>query len=93
MAFDHYIRSGQKLLRCGYTTGTCAALAAQGAAKLLLTGRAPEALELMTPKGLPVRVAPLWCRMEDDAALCAVKRTAVTTWTSPMAWPSWPRSG
>lgn len=74
MAFDHYIRSGQKLLRCGYTTGTCAALAAQGAAKLLLTGRAPEALELMTPKGLPVRVAPLWCRMEDDAAMCAVEK-------------------
>ncbi len=32
--FEHYIRSGQKLLRCGYTTGTCAALGAAGAARL-----------------------------------------------------------
>ena len=35
--FEHYIRSGQKLLRCGYTTGTCAALGAAGAARLLFT--------------------------------------------------------
>ena len=36
MALEYYIRSGQKKLRCGYTTGTCAALASAGAARLLL---------------------------------------------------------
>ena len=51
MAFEHYIRSGQKMLRCGYTTGTCAALAAAGAARLLLTGQRPALLCLRTPKG------------------------------------------
>ena len=54
--FSHYIRSGQALLRCGYTTGTCAALAAAGAARLLLSGQAPESVSLTTPKGLVVTV-------------------------------------
>lgn len=58
MAFEHYIQSGGKRLRCGYTTGTCAALAAAGATRLLLTGAAPESVRLMTPKGIEV-VAPL----------------------------------
>ena len=53
--FEHYVRSGQKLLRCGYTTGTCAALGAAGAARLLLTGHTPETVALRTPKGIVVR--------------------------------------
>ena len=77
MAFEHYIRSGQKLLRCGYTTGACAALAAQGAAALLLSGQALRTLELETPKGLTVEVTPVFCRMEDKkTAVCAVEKDA-----------------
>ena len=77
MAFEHYIRSGQKQLRCGYTTGTCAALAAQGAAALLLSGQAPRTLELETPKGLTVEVTPVFCRMADEnTAVCAVEKDA-----------------
>lgn len=76
MTFDHTIRSGQRWLRCGYTTGTCAALAAQGAALLLLEGKPPKTVELTTPKGWPVQVIPLFCRMEGPAAVCAVKKDA-----------------
>ncbi len=56
--FPYYVRSGRSMLRCGYTTGTCAALAAAGAARLLLTGAAPRAVSLTTPKGIEVE-APL----------------------------------
>ena len=76
MGFEHYVRSGTRQLRRGYTTGTCAALAAAGAAELLLTGKAPETLSLLTPGGLRVEVRPVECRLEGAAAVCAVRKDA-----------------
>ena len=76
VSFEHYVRSGTRLLRCGCTTGTCAALAASGAVQLLLTGKAPDVLSLMTPKGWPVELEPELCRLEGDTALCAVRKDA-----------------
>lgn len=49
---EEYVCVGPKKLRCGYTTGTCAAAAARGAAERLLSGSWPEAVELRTPAGL-----------------------------------------
>ena len=74
MSFDHYIQSGGRRLRCGYTTGTCAALAAQAAARLLLTGRAPERVSLRTPKGWVVDVPVEDPRMEGGTAFCSVTK-------------------
>ena len=76
MSLDYTIRSGTRLLRCGYTTGTCAALAAAGAAQLLLSGKTPARLALVTPKGLRVEVEPEDCRLTDDEARCAVRKDA-----------------
>ena len=76
MSFDHTVRSGQRLLRCGYTTGTCAALAAQGATRLLLTGKAPDVLTLCTPKGWEVTVQPEFCRLQRETAVCSVIKDA-----------------
>lgn len=74
--FSHYVRSGQKLLRCGYTTGTCAALAATGAARLLLSGEVPETISLLTPKGLKVIVPLAEANLLDGGrtARCAVEK-------------------
>ena len=76
MSFEHYIRSGNKRLRCGYTTGSCAALAAAGAAELLLSGEIPRSLTLQTPGGIRIETEPVFCRMEGEKALCAVKKDA-----------------
>lgn len=76
MAFDHRIRCGQRELRCGYTTGTCAALAAAGAVQLLLSGKAPGSLSLQTPKGWPVEAEPLCLQAGPGWAQCAVQKDA-----------------
>ena len=72
MALDYYIRSGQKQLRCGYTTGTCVALAAAGATSFLLSGKKPETLSLMTPKGIPVETIPAFLLLKEGTAVCGV---------------------
>ena len=68
MALNEYVQSGGKYLRCGYTTGTCAALAASAAMELLLTGRPPENVALVTPKGIRVEVIPELCEYADRTA-------------------------
>lgn len=76
MAFEHYLSKGTQKLRMGFTTGTCAALAAKAAAEMLLSGHRVEAAELMTPKGLPVRVPVLETALQAGEARCAVRKDA-----------------
>ncbi len=76
MPLEYYVSSGGKKLRCGYTTGTCAALAAAGAARLLLTGRAPETVTLVTPKGWRVEVPVCEASIRSGTAVCAVRKDA-----------------
>lgn len=70
------VQQGGRELRRGWTTGSCAAAAAQAAATLLLTGKAPAVVALRTPAGLvfdlPVE-QPHW---QDGAAVCAVRKDA-----------------
>ena len=64
------VAQGGKLLEGGVT----AALAAAGAARLLLTGAVPESISLRTPKGIVVEVAPLFCRRTAAGAECAIEK-------------------
>lgn len=69
---EEYIVKEGRRLRLGYTTGSCAAAAAKAAALLLLTGRAPEAVGLLTPKGIRLELAVAEKRSGEGWAECAV---------------------
>ena len=73
---DTFVYKDHKKLRCGYTTGTCAAIAAQGAVRFLLTGSWKETEEIMTPKGIPVCVSLEEKTSGDSWAECAVRKDA-----------------
>ncbi len=70
----HYALVDGKKLRYGYTTGTCAAAAAKAAVLYLLTGRAPTAVRIHTPKGIDLTLPLEEAVREGDAARCAVRK-------------------
>ena len=63
-----------KLLRYGYTTGSCAAGAAKAAARILLTGQQVEKVSLMTPKGVLLQLPVDTIAVSDQAVTCAVRK-------------------
>ena len=73
-SFEYYILADGKKLRCGYTTGTCAALAAKGAAEKLLLGAWPDDVTLITPKGISVTVELEKTEADGTEASCGVRK-------------------
>lgn len=74
MKLESYVVKDHKRMRRGYTTGSCAAGAAKGAAILALSGQAPSAVELDTPGGIPLVLEILSPRLEEGEACCAVQK-------------------
>ena len=71
---DEYVIKQNKKLRCGYTTGSCAAAAAKAAALMLLCGEQVEKVELMTPKGILLKLPVRDASYGKDYACCAVEK-------------------
>ena len=76
MGFDRYVLSGGKRLRCGFTTGSCAAAAAKAAAIALLAGEAPARVEIGTPEGVRLDLPVESCVLGQGFARCAVRKDA-----------------
>lgn len=71
-----YVMKDGKLLRCGYTTGSCAAGAAKAAVELLLTGTAPETVSVRIPKGIELCLDIEEPQSGEGWASCAVRKYA-----------------
>ena len=71
---EEYIYHGTKKLRCGYTTGSCAAAAAKAAAKMLISGELVNKISLDTPKGIILTLDVLESSIENEYAICAVQK-------------------
>ena len=76
MAFEHYIYTGTTRLRCGYTTGSCAALAAKAACEMLLSRKPVGLVSIVTPGGLPVEANVIDACIGEGCAQCAVRKDA-----------------
>jgi len=73
---ETFVYKDKRNLRCGYTTGTCAALAARAAAFYLAAGIWKEEEEILTPKGTRVRAKIVHRHTEGGCAVCSVKKDA-----------------
>lgn len=71
---NEFVYRGGKMLRCGYTTGSCAAAAAKAAAVCVLSGKKVRTVELTTPKGITLTLDVAEAEISEKYAKCAIKK-------------------
>ncbi|MCO7120667.1 cobalt-precorrin-5B (C(1))-methyltransferase CbiD [Ihubacter massiliensis] len=71
-----YVEKENKRLRRGFTTGTCAAAAACGAAQALLSEgqMLPCEIKIQTPKGIQAKIPVESIRIQEEGVLCSVRK-------------------
>ena len=70
---DFIIKSGERL-RCGYTTGSCAAAAAAAAAEMALTGKKVPGARIRLPRGEEALFTVNNQEISPQAARCSVTK-------------------
>ncbi len=73
---EYSVIRNNKRMRFGYTTGTCAAAAAQGAVRMLLSGKRAETADILTPGGIRLCLRLLDIQMKPGEVSCAVRKDA-----------------
>jgi cobalt-precorrin-5B (C1)-methyltransferase len=73
---DMYVVKNGKRLKCGYTTGSCAAAAAKCATQMLFTGEVPDTVFINTPAGCEAWFRPHDAVITNTYAQCAIIKDA-----------------
>ncbi len=76
MSLDLYVIKDGKNLRCGYTTGSCAAGAAKGAALMLENKEKTKYVEIETPAGIDLKLELHNQIFDETYASCSVIKDA-----------------
>ncbi len=63
-----------KFLRCGYTTGVCAAAATKAAVICLLSGEKVGSVNIVTPSGIDLSIGIVETSVTAESVSCAVKK-------------------
>lgn len=71
---NKYTFKNNKMLRYGYTTGSCAAAASKAAAIMLFSKRNVNTVSIMTPKGILLELEVLDITIGDHFVSCAIKK-------------------
>lgn len=71
---DKYIYKDKKKLRCGYTTGSCAAAATRAAVEMLLGNTTVEIVEITTPSDIKLELDVEKIIKNSEKVLCAIKK-------------------
>lgn len=69
---DQFVLYHGRQMRCGYTTGSCAAAASAAAVRALLSGDRVTEIGLMTPKGIALKLPVTDLEVGESSASCSV---------------------
>lgn len=71
-----YVYKNHQRLKCGYTTGTCAAAATKAAVKMLFTKEPVTHVTITTPGNIVLDIKILDIKITENFVMCAVKKDA-----------------
>lgn len=76
MTLDMFVIKDGKSLRCGYTTGSCAAAASKAAVLMLETGKIVNYIEIDTPAGISLKLPVTSQKISSKKASCSIIKDA-----------------